>query len=145
MDNVITFQMRSAEQEEDLGELWERMQANLTAVSSFWARDGAVLGATNLPLPGQVLPQSLGLARALLAAAQDQKGKQGADGLSGEGGSACGAAKLQPASVSPGERHVTSVAGRSRVPHMAAAGRSWPCSWGRSYLVLSSPQQGEGS
>lgn len=51
MDNVITFQMRSAEREEDLGELWERMQANLTAVSSFQARDRAVLGATNLPLP----------------------------------------------------------------------------------------------
>ena len=59
-------------------------------------------------------------------------------------GTACRAAKSQSASVSPGESHVTSAAGRSRVPHMAAAGGSWPRSWGRSCLVPSPPRRGEG-
>lgn len=45
-------------------------------------------------------------------------------------GTVCSAAKSQSASVSPGESHVTSAAGQSRVPHMAAAGGSWPRSWG---------------
>lgn len=44
MDNVITFQMSSAEREEDLEELWERMQANLTAVSSSRVRAGSTGG-----------------------------------------------------------------------------------------------------
>lgn len=51
MDNVITFQMRSAEQEEDLGELWERMQANLTAVSSSRASTGGHNPAPSQPGP----------------------------------------------------------------------------------------------
>lgn len=51
MDNVITFQMRSAEQEEDLGELWERMQANLTAVSSSRASAGGHTPAPSQPGP----------------------------------------------------------------------------------------------
>lgn len=51
MDNVITFQMRSAEQEEDLGELWERMQANLTAVSSSRANAGGHNPALSQPGP----------------------------------------------------------------------------------------------
>lgn len=58
MDNVITFQMRSAEQEEDLGELWERMQANLTAVSSSQARDRR---APTAPLRPRPAPAPLGL------------------------------------------------------------------------------------
>lgn len=51
MDNVITFQMRSAEQEEDLGELWERMQANLTAVSSSRASTGGHNPTSSQPGP----------------------------------------------------------------------------------------------
>lgn len=35
----------------------------------------------------------------------------------------------------PGGSHAASTAGRSRVPHMAAAGGSWPRSRGRSCLV----------
>lgn len=38
----------------------------------------------------------------------------------------------QPASVSPGDSHVTCMAGQSRVPHMAAVGGNWPRSWGWS-------------
>lgn len=57
-------------------------------------------------------------------------------------GTACHALKPQSASVSPGESHVTSAAGRSRVPHMAAAGGSWPRSWGWSCPVLLAPTVG---
>lgn len=55
-------------------------------------------------------------------------------------GTVCSAAKSQSASVSPGESHVTSAAGQSRVPHMAAAGGSWPRSWGTE---LPRPRSGE--
>lgn len=71
MDNVITFQMRSAEQEEDLGELWERMQANLTAVSSSQARDRR---APTAPLRPRPAPAPLGLGAG--AAPCCQEGKQ---------------------------------------------------------------------
>lgn len=46
--------MRSAEQEEDLGELWERMQANLTAVSSSWASAGGHNPAPSQPGPPHI-------------------------------------------------------------------------------------------
>lgn len=145
MDNAITFQMRSAEREEDLGELWERMQANLTAVSSSRARDRAALGATNLPLPSQVLPLSPGPAWALCWQQLRDEGERREHMVSPETeGTACRAAKSQSASVSPGKSHVTSAAGQSRVPHMAAVGGSWPRSWGRSCLIASPPWQGEG-
>lgn len=37
----------------------------------------------------------------------------------------------QRACVSPGDSRVTCMAGRSRLPHMAAVGGSWPRSWAR--------------
>lgn len=46
--------MRSAEQEEDLGELWERMQANLTAVSSSRASAGGHNPAPSQPGPPHI-------------------------------------------------------------------------------------------
>jgi len=73
MDNVITFQMSSAEREEDLEELWERMQANLTAVSSSRVRAGSTGGPELSPPP------------ALLLAACPCRAA--ADGLSGDQGS----------------------------------------------------------
>jgi len=137
--------MRSAEQEEDLGELWERMQANLTAVSSSRAGDGAAPGATSLPLPGQVVPWSPGLARARCWQQLRAEGESGEQMVSPESeGTACRTAKSQAASASPGKGHVTSAAGRSRLPHLAAAAGSWVGSRGRSRLVPWPPRRGEG-
>lgn len=66
--------MRSAEQEEDLGELWERMQANLTAVSSSRARDRRAPAAPLRPRPA---PAPLGLGAGAAPCCREGKGREG--------------------------------------------------------------------
>lgn len=107
MDNVITFQISSAEREEDLGELWERMQANLTAVSSSRVRASSTRGPElSPPQPCSLQPGHAG---------RQQMGSLGTEVA------LCSSAKWQPATVSPGgPRHLT--AGRSRVTCITAAG-----------------------
>lgn len=99
MENVVTFQMRAAEWEEDRGERWERMQANLTAVSSSWTRDRAAPGAVVLPLAAQTLPPAPSLARAPLVLAGGGRKQMVSPETEG---TACRAVKAQPALVFPG-------------------------------------------